>query len=301
MPSAARSRSAARVTIAAFLPPISAMQGRGQRPAANWRTICMPTSCEPVNVMPAACGAATSAAPTMPPAPLTRFSTPSGRPASRSASISSQPDSAVLLATLNTTVLPATSAAPIGPPASAKGKLNGAMTIHAPQGLSTERLRLDQPGSGSSGRLRTKPSFASIWPQYQAMRSAVSCTSPRASMRFLPTSIATAAPMSYTRSSMIDAARRSSATRSRHGVAAQPGKAARAAASASSASSAVPLGKRPRSHSRSIGERTSKHCDAVRGAPPIHIGRSCPMCFIVRASAASKRSWSACGGSNIVE
>jgi hypothetical protein len=58
--------------------------------------------------------------------------TPSGRPASRKASSSNHPDHAVSLATLNTTVLPATSAAPMGPPASANGKLNGAITAHTP-------------------------------------------------------------------------------------------------------------------------------------------------------------------------
>ena len=41
---------------------------------------------------------------------------------------------------LNTTVLPATSAPPIGPAASAMGKLNGLITPHTPYGFITLRL-----------------------------------------------------------------------------------------------------------------------------------------------------------------
>src|SRR5207253_10718254 len=81
MPVAARSRSALRVTIAAFFPPISAMQGRGQAPEAKRRAIDMPTSYEPVNVIPATPGDSTSAAPTVAPLPLTEFTTPAGMPA----------------------------------------------------------------------------------------------------------------------------------------------------------------------------------------------------------------------------
>jgi hypothetical protein len=71
MPSAARSRSAFALTIAAFLPPISAMQGRGQRPAPNARTMPIPTSYDPVKVMPATSREAASAAPISSPPPLT--------------------------------------------------------------------------------------------------------------------------------------------------------------------------------------------------------------------------------------
>ena len=49
-----------------------------------------------------------------------------------STSASSLPDHGVSVADLNTTVLPVTSAAATGPPASANGKLNGAITTHAP-------------------------------------------------------------------------------------------------------------------------------------------------------------------------
>ena len=200
--------------MAAFLPPISAISGRGRGPAAKRRNSAMPTSCEPVKVAPASAGARISASPTTLPAPLTRLTTPAGRPAAWKTSISSRPLHAVSLAVLKTTVLPATSAAPIGPPASAKGKLNGATTAHTPCGLSTVRLWLRQPLSGSSGSRRSKPAFSAIWSQYQLIRSAVSCTSPIASMRFLPTSSASAAASSNTRSSISAAARRSRAMRS---------------------------------------------------------------------------------------
>jgi hypothetical protein len=39
-----------------------------------------------------------------------------------------------------TTVLPATSAAPVGPPVNAKGKLNGLMIATPPYGHKTKRL-----------------------------------------------------------------------------------------------------------------------------------------------------------------
>ena len=71
MPVAARSRSATAVTMQAFLPPISATQGRGKRPAWSERMICMPTSCEPVKVTPAVSGCPINAAPTAVLEPLT--------------------------------------------------------------------------------------------------------------------------------------------------------------------------------------------------------------------------------------
>jgi hypothetical protein len=71
MPMAARSRSACLVTMTGFLPPISAMHGRGQRPWAKARTIPIPTSPEPVKVTPATSGCRTSASPTSGPLPVT--------------------------------------------------------------------------------------------------------------------------------------------------------------------------------------------------------------------------------------
>ena len=93
-----------------------------------------------MNATPSTPGAATSALPTAGP-PVTRFSTPAGTPASCRISTSSTPDHGVVSAGLKTTVLPATRAAPIGPAASADGKLNGEMTPNTPYGRSTEVLR----------------------------------------------------------------------------------------------------------------------------------------------------------------
>ena len=72
------------------------------------------------------------------------------------------------------------------------------------------------------------------------MRSAVSCASPSASIRFLPTSIESTAPISYTRASISDTTRRSTATRSVHGVADQRGNALTAASTAAAACVASP-------------------------------------------------------------
>ena len=73
-----------------------------------------------------------SSSPTVLPGPVTKLKTPSGTPASRMHSVNSQPLSGVSDAGLKTTVLPATSAPPLGPPASAKGKLKGEITTQTP-------------------------------------------------------------------------------------------------------------------------------------------------------------------------
>ena len=69
MPAAARSRSARSVTMHGFLPPISAMHGRGYAPPAICRIRCRPTATEPVKVMPAVSGCCASASPISRPAP----------------------------------------------------------------------------------------------------------------------------------------------------------------------------------------------------------------------------------------
>src|SRR6516165_1651762 len=68
-----------------------------------------------------------------------------------------RPDHGVSLAVFRTTVLPVIKAAATGPPASANGKLYGAITTHIPYGFITLRLRERKPGSGSSGSGRWKP------------------------------------------------------------------------------------------------------------------------------------------------
>ncbi len=133
------------------------------------------------------------------------------------------------------------------------------------------------------------------------MRSAVSCASPSASIRFLPTSSASAAPSRYTRSSISATARRSRRTRSCHGVAAQAGNAACAAATAARAWTSSPAWKRPSTTRVSIGERTGNCRGARSSRPPISIACSAPSWPRSTPTAASKRSCSAAGGSNIVE
>ena len=84
VPAAARSRSAAAVTITGFLPPISQIAGFGYADA-NERMIAMPTALDPVNVTPSTPGCRTRAAPVSAP-PVTRFTTPGGTPAATRAS-----------------------------------------------------------------------------------------------------------------------------------------------------------------------------------------------------------------------
>ena len=60
-------------------------------------------------------------------------------------SASRRPAQGVSLAPLSTTVLPVTSAAATGPPASANGKLKGVITPQTPYGFSTLRLRERKP------------------------------------------------------------------------------------------------------------------------------------------------------------
>ena len=80
----------------------------------------MPTALDPVNVTPSTPGWWTSAEPTPPP-PVTMLTTPRGTPASTSARYTRCPLSEPIFDGLATTVLPATSAAPAGPPISAEG------------------------------------------------------------------------------------------------------------------------------------------------------------------------------------
>ena len=111
-------------------------------------------------------------------------------------SASRRPAQGVALAPFRTTVLPVTSAAAVGPPASATGKLKGAMTTHTPYGFITLRLRDTTAGIGSLGSAWSKPPPRSKSSQYPWKKSAVSCTSPSASMRFLPVSRVRAAASS---------------------------------------------------------------------------------------------------------
>ena len=77
IPSAASSRSALRLTIAGFLPPISTMHGRGHAVEKLLKSR-IPTSYEPVNTMPSMPGFDWSSSPTVSPGPMTKLTTPAG-------------------------------------------------------------------------------------------------------------------------------------------------------------------------------------------------------------------------------
>ncbi len=82
--------------------------------------------------MPSTSLLSTSAAPTVLPGPVNTWNAPFGTPASRRHSYSLSAVKKPWCDGFSTTVLPATSAPPAGPPASAIGKLNGLMTAHTP-------------------------------------------------------------------------------------------------------------------------------------------------------------------------
>jgi len=92
----------------------------------------MPTGYEPVNVSPSTPGFVYSSSPTELPGPVRQWKAPGGTPASRNTSYSLRPQKNPWCEGLKTTVFPATSAPPAGPPDSAIGKLNGLMTAQTP-------------------------------------------------------------------------------------------------------------------------------------------------------------------------
>ncbi len=77
-------------------------------------------------------------------------------------SASSRPVHGVSVAVLRTTVLPATSAAPLGPPDSANGKFHGLITAHTPYGRKMEMLVALKPASGSRPISLIKPPLRSM-------------------------------------------------------------------------------------------------------------------------------------------
>ena len=117
----------------------------------------MPTSYEPVKVSPSMPGCATSRLPTSSP-PGSRCTASAGTPASSRHSCSLAALKVPCGLGLTSTVLPATSAAAVGPAASAIGKLNGTITAHTPYGRST-LLVISASDSRSMGL--SKPSLSS--------------------------------------------------------------------------------------------------------------------------------------------
>jgi len=82
--------------------------------------------------MPFTSELSTKALPNVEPGPVAKLTTPSGKPAWRRQSTSNETVQQVSLEGLMTTVLPVTSAAPVGPAVSAAGKLNGLITSQTP-------------------------------------------------------------------------------------------------------------------------------------------------------------------------
>src|SRR6188472_2086361 len=94
----------------------------------------LPVFDEPVNEMTATSGLSTIASPTSPPAPVTRLTTPGGKPASSMSSTRSVAHNGASELGLNTTVLPATSPGIIFQHGIAIGKFQGVMMPATPIG-----------------------------------------------------------------------------------------------------------------------------------------------------------------------
>src|SRR3989442_1393880 len=168
---------ASAVTFAGFFRPISVMIGFGGVRVTVWSAF-IPTALDPVKTKPSTSGLSRSSCPTVAPGPVTKLNAPAGRPASRRVSARRRPMNGVSLAGLKTTLLPLINAPVDIPAAIARGKLNGATTVHTPYGFTLERVV--SPGMnvpiGPS-----YPWFRSISTAYQRVKSAASSTSAMAS------------------------------------------------------------------------------------------------------------------------
>ena len=125
-------RSASSSTMSGFLPPISSCTRAPALTAAA--ATDGPTSCDPVKLTASTSGDAASAAPSFEPGPITRFSTPGGRPARWTMSTSVHGDAGTSSAGLNTTVLPNASAGAIFQAGIASGKFHGVIAATTPSG-----------------------------------------------------------------------------------------------------------------------------------------------------------------------
>ena len=185
MPRRARSRSADGATMAALLPPSSRMV-RPNR-AATRGAICAPMRSDPVALTTATRGSSSSAAESSRSA-STSACTPAGALASASACSSSDAHasdvSGVSSDGFQITVSPHTSAIAVFHDHTAAGKLKAEITATTPAGCHVSMSRC--PGR-SDGIVR--PSSWRDSPTAKSQMSIISCTSPSASARILPTSI----------------------------------------------------------------------------------------------------------------
>src|SRR4029079_6756467 len=128
------------MTMMTFLPPISRWTFLNDGAAAS-ETV-RPTSVDPVNETMRIVSLTSIALPTLPPPPVTRFTTPRGMPASSRILTKFNADSGVSVAGLKTTVLPQTSAGMIFQDGIAIGKFHGVMIAATPIGWGTRRHEL---------------------------------------------------------------------------------------------------------------------------------------------------------------
>ena len=250
IPSAARSRSASARTTTPFLPPSSSDRRLSRRPARS--AIPVPVAELPVNDTTATSGLSTIALPTSAPVPVTRLTTPGGKPASASSSTRSTAQCGVSDDGLNTTVLPVTSAGIIFQQGIAIGKFQGVMMPATPSGWRMLIAHLSGSSDGTVSPAIRRPS-----PAIRNAMSIPSWTSPRASASTLPISRviarasrslcwAISAPNAY-----------SSSPRFGAGVRSHIGWAVSAARMAIATSAAVPCWNRPIRSWRSAGLRLS--------------------------------------------
>ena len=215
---AARSRSAWAVTTRAFLPLASAkslMFGSQQRNRSA-------VSCEPVRITPST--VVTSRRPTSSSGVRTNLSTSAGTPAAQQASATISAQRGVSGAGLNTTALPAASAASVPPAGMATGKFHGGITATTPSGVKSA------PSMRSSSVARSA---------YQRAKSTASPISGSASATVLDASCIMARSRSSCRATSSSATRRSTSHLSEAPRAAHSAWAARAVATSASIPSIV--------------------------------------------------------------
>ncbi len=181
IPSTARSRSASARTTIAFFPPSSRATRLRRRPARS--AIRLPVAEAPVKEMTGTSGDSTIASPTSAPPPVTRLTTPGGKPASAISSTRSVAQCGVSDAGLRTTVLPATRAGIVFQAGIAIGKFQGVMIPATPIGWRTLIAHLSGSSEGTVSPNIRRPS-----PAMSSAMSIASWTSPRASAMTLPIS-----------------------------------------------------------------------------------------------------------------
>ena len=156
MPSTARSRSASASTTIAFLPPSSRLRRLSRRPAFS--AMPVPVAELPVNEITATSGLSTIASPTSAPLPVTRFTTPGGKPASAISSTRSVAQCGVSLDGLKTTVLPVTRAGIVFQHGMAIGKFQGVMIPAMPSGWRIDIAHLSGSSDGTVSPNIRRPS-----------------------------------------------------------------------------------------------------------------------------------------------